>query len=167
MSEAKETKTEAEQKNAAQFSLQKIYIRDLSFESPAPAEYFLKKNFMPEINLQLNAESSKLSDDVYEVVLNITLTAKDKEADKICYLVELKQAGIFTLANFPRKDLEAMVNSYCVNILFPYAREAISSIIEKGGFPQLLLAPINFDALYQQHMERVKQSMQPSSEARH
>lgn len=154
----------------AQLVLQKIYIKDFSFESPRAAELFTKppSTVNPEINMQLNTETKKLNDDLYEITLNITINAKLPDSDTTLYLVELKQAGLFTLINFPQKDLAAMANSFCPNILFPYAREAVSSAVERGGFPQLLLAPINFDALYQQHLAKLKTaSPEASSDARH
>lgn len=155
---------------SAQLVLQKIYVKDLSFESPRAAELFIKppSSINPEINMQLNTETKKLDGDLYEITLNITLSAKLPDSDTTLYLVELKQAGLFTLINFPQKDLAAMANSFCPNILFPYAREAISNAVERGGFPQLLLAPINFDALYQQHLAKIKTaSAEVSSDARH
>jgi preprotein translocase subunit SecB len=156
--------------SSAQLVLQKIYVKDFSFESPNAAELFTQPptGFNPEINMQLNTETKKLDGDLYEVTLILTITAKLPGSDTTLYLVELKQAGLFTLINFPQKDLAAMANSFCPNILFPYAREAVSSAVERGGFPQLLLAPINFDALYQQHLAKIKTaSAEVSSDARH
>ncbi len=163
--------TETDKKSEEpQFSLQKIYIKDLSFESPNPVEYFSKPPNQPQINLQLSTEAQKLDEKTYEVILNITVTATPEDSDKTVYLVELKQAGLFTLNGFSQQELAATVNSFCPNILFPYAREAISSAVEHGGFPQLLLAPINFDALYQQHLQKTqtdKPGANLSSESKH
>src|SRR5690606_26282841 len=119
------------------------------FESPSPSEYFLgKRESAPEINVQLNTGGEKVAENLYEVVLEITVTARAKDSEKTVYLVEIKQAGLFTVANFPEAQLAHMLNTFCPTILFPYAREAGSSMVERGGYPQLLLAPINFDALY-------------------
>lgn len=160
-------KQPASANTSSQFVLQKIYLKDVSFESPAPTEFFAQARFTPEINIQLNTESSKLSEDVYEVILDITVTAKSKEQEKMAYLVEVKQAGIFTVARFTKEDFGFMINSYCPSILFPYAREAISGLVERGGFPQLLLAPINFEALYRDHLAKIKKAEPPISDARH
>lgn len=152
--------------NDPQFALQKIYIKDASFESPNPARFFSEKGLKPEVNLNLNTESSKLNDDVYEVVLNITINAQIKD-DTTVYLVEVKQAGIFAMKNIPEEQMGQMINAYCPTVLFPYAREAISGLVERGGFPQLLLAPINFDALYQQHQNKLADADQPASDSTH
>ena len=154
--------------NDPQFALQKIYIKDASFESPNPAKFFSEKGLKPEVNLNLNTESAKLSEDIYEVTLNITISAAIKDSDTTVYLVEVKQAGIFAMKNIPEAQLGQMINAYCPTVLFPYAREAISSLVERGGFPQLLLAPINFDALYQQHQAKLAESQaEASSESKH
>lgn len=151
----------------SQFALQKIYLKDASFESPTPTELFALERFSPEINIQLNTQSAKLSEDVYEILLDITVTAKVREQEKTAYLVEVRQAGIFTVAEFSTEDFGFMVNSYCPSILFPYAREAISNLVERGGFPQLLLAPINFEALYRDHLAKLKKAEPPVSDSRH
>lgn len=151
-----------------QVVLQKIYIKDFSFESPRPVEIFANPPASPEIKLQLNTTTRKLPDDAYEVVLNLAIAAKIPESDTLLYRIELKQAGLFTLAHFSQQELDTTVNTLCPNILFPYAREAVSSAVERGGFPQLLLAPINFDVLYRQHMAKVQTaSPEASSDARH
>lgn len=138
-----------QQKN---FAIQKLYLKDVSFESPNSPAVFSGDDWAPEINVQLNTESKKVADNVFEVVLGITVTAK--QAEKTAFLVEIKQAGIFTIQGFDQSEASAMVGSYCPNVLFPFAREVISELVGKGGFPQLLLAPVNFDALYAQHMEQ-------------
>jgi preprotein translocase subunit SecB len=160
-------KQEEQQAKSAQFALQKIYIKDLSFESPRAIESFTQKNENPEINLQLNTEIQKLENDQFEVTLEITVTAREKDSEKVFYLIELKQTGLFRLVNFPEQELVAMLNTYCPGVLFPYAREAVSSIVERGGFPQLLLTPINFDALYQQHLAKMKQADSEDSSTTH
>lgn len=156
--------------NTQNFVLQKIYIKDISFESPKPEEYFTQ-SLQPQVNLELNTESKTIEDNVYEVTLNINVTAtleKEDEEKSTMYLVEIKQAGIFNISGFEEKDLHRTINSYCPNLLFPYAREAISSLVERGGFPQLLLAPINFDSLYEHHLEKLKQAEKnPPSDSKH
>lgn len=144
------------------FQIQKIYIKDVSFESPhAPGIFTETQAWQPEINLQLNAETKPLGEDLYEVTLSVNVTAK--QGEQTAFLVELKQAGIFTLSGFEQAAMGQMLGSYCPNLLFPFAREAISDFVGKGGFPQLLLAPINFDALYAQHMAKAQQAGQAPS----
>ncbi|NNE37808.1 MAG: protein-export chaperone SecB [Gammaproteobacteria bacterium] len=131
----------------AQFSIEKIYVKDLSFETPNSPQIFQKK-WEPVVNLDLANSASSLSDDFYEVVLSITVTVSfEKET---VYLVEVQQGGIFNILNVPKDILNRMLNTVCPNILFPFAREVISDLVTKGGFPQLILAPVNFDAIYQQ-----------------
>ena len=135
-----------------QFAIQKIYIKDVSFESPNSPQAFTEGEWQPKINVQINSSNSVIAQDTYEVVLSITVTANQEE--KTAFLVEVKQAGIFTIAGFPEENLGGMVGAYCPESLFPYAREAVSELITKGGFPQLLLAPVNFNALYTQQLEQ-------------
>jgi preprotein translocase subunit SecB len=137
------------QKTGSQFSLQKIYLKDLSFESPRPVES-LKPIQQPEVNFQLNTESRKVEEGVYEVVLTVTVTVGKENL--AFYLIEVKQAGLFVLKDFPAQEMPIMLNSYCPSILFPYVREVVSSMAERGGFPQLLLKPLNFDAVYRQYL---------------
>lgn len=137
--------------NAQQFLIQKIYIKDVSFESPNSPEMFTS-DWQPDVNLDLNTNANRLGDDVFEVVLSLTSTVKNQ--DQTAFLVEVQQCGIFTLSGFGDQELSQMLGSYCPNILFPYAREAISELVNKGGFPPLILAPVNFDALYAQHMSQ-------------
>ena len=145
--------TAAEGQAEQQFAIQKIYIKDVSFESPnAPAVF--TEDWKPDSNLELNTNGKKLEDNVYEVVLSLTVTVKNN--DKVAHLVEIQQCGIFSVAGFNDQDLAHMLGSFCPNILFPYAREAVSDLVTRGGFPQLLLAPVNFDALYAQHLQQLQ-----------
>ena len=151
MSDSKETTPEQSSENAEpQFSIEKIYLKDVSFESPAAPAIFTE-DWSPEINMELNSQANPIENNFYEVELNITVTAKNKETTG--FLVEVKQCGIFSISGMDEANLNGMLGSFCPNILFPYAREAISDLVSKGGFPQLLLAPVNFDALYAQHMQ--------------
>ena len=137
----------------------KIYVKDLSFESPQAPGVFRGREWQPQTNLNLRSSTSAFEGDQHEVVLTITVDAK--EDDKTIFLVELQQAGIFEIAGYDEEEFKAVVGSFCPNILFPYAREAIAGMIQKGGFPEFLLQPINFDALYlqsrQQQMANVQQ----------
>lgn len=136
----------------ARFSLQKIYIKDLSFESPRPVESLLTPMEGADVNFQMSSESRKLEADLHEVVLTITVTIR-KETQPL-YLIEVKQAGLFGLTGLQPQELATMLNAYCPNLLFPYAREVVSSMAERGGFPQLLLKPVNFDAIYRQYLQQ-------------
>ncbi len=132
-----------------EFLIQRVYIKDLSFEAPQSPQIF-QQQWQPEINLELQTQTNALGEDVHEVILSLTVTATAEK--KTAFLVEVKQAGIFTLKNFPEVQLKAMLGSVCPGILFPYAREVISDVVTRGTFPQLYLTPINFDALYAQHL---------------
>jgi preprotein translocase subunit SecB len=134
-----------------QFVLQKIYVKDLSFETPNSPQVFLEK-WEPDISLQLGNKASSLDETTHEVVLEVTVTAKLKE--KTAFLVEVQLAGIFNISGYDQSQLAAVTGSACPQVLFPYAREVISDLVTRGGFPQLLLTPINFEALYRQHLEQ-------------
>lgn len=149
-----EAENNTAQQPGHQFAIQRIYIKDVSFETPNSPELFTQQ-WKSEVNLELNTNVNRLDNGVYEVVLQVTVTSKAGE--KTAFLVEVQQAGIFTASGFSDPELGHMLNSYCPNILFPYAREVISDLVTKGSFPQLLLAPVNFDALYAQHLQQQKQ----------
>lgn len=139
-----------------QLVIQKIYTKDISFESPNTPAVFLKE-WNPNVNMELNTNANKTDNEsIYEVVLTITITVKIE--DETIYLTEVHQAGLFTVTGFNETDIGAILGSFCPNALFPYARETISDLVTRGGFPQLLLAPVNFDALYQQHLESLNKS---------
>ena len=137
----------------AQFGLQRIYLKDVSFESPNAPSVF-RENFQPKLKLDLNSRFVALEDGLFEVVLTLSIEARGSEDDKVGFIVELQQAGIFAIAGVPDAQLQQMLASYCPNILFPYARETIDSLVLKGSFPALMLAPVNFDALYAQALQR-------------
>ncbi|PCH60018.1 MAG: protein-export chaperone SecB [Gammaproteobacteria bacterium] len=141
--------------NQQRFHIQKIYVKDMSFETPNSPQIFSEK-WKPEVNLEIRNTAKILADDVHEVILALTATVKID--DKVAYLIEVQQAGIFNISGFEKKNLAAMVGSYCPNILFPYARECVSDVVSKGGFPQLVLAPVNFDSLYSQHLQSMQNS---------
>ncbi len=141
-SEAKPDSTEPE------FAIQRLYIKDLSFEAPKSPQVFLEQ-WQPELNMDLSTKANDLGDGNHEVILTVTVTVKMKE-DTV-FLAEVHQAGIFILKKFPKEQMRPMLGSFCPNILYPYARQAITDVTIQGGFPQLYLAPVNFDALYEQH----------------
>lgn len=148
--EDKTTMTEAQKSNETQFMIQRIYMKDLSFEAPNTPAIFQQK-WEPELNLDLNTSHTELEKNVYEVVLHVTATVKNQNTT--AFLAEIKQAGIFTIVGAPSDQIKHLLGSFCPNILFPYAREAITAEVIRGSFPQLVLAPVNFDALYMQQME--------------
>jgi preprotein translocase subunit SecB len=137
-----------------QLAIQKIYIKDFSFESPSSPQVFAKTDWAPKTDLNLRSSHTAGENDSHEVVLTITVEAK--ENDKTVFLVELHQAGLFHITGYGEDEFRAIVGSFCPNILFPYARESIASVISKGGFPEFVLQPINFDALFAQGMAQAK-----------
>ncbi|AWN73312.1 protein-export chaperone SecB [Legionella anisa] len=143
--------------NETQFMIQRIYTKDLSFETPNTPAVF-QQQWEPELNLEINTSSTQLEPGVYEVILTVTTTVSNKKTT--AFLVEVKQAGIFTIQGAPENQLDHLLNSFCPNILFPYAREAITSQVIRGSFPQLVLAPINFDALYMQQLAEKQKEVQ-------
>jgi len=134
--------------NEPEFGIQRLYVKDLSFEAPNSPQVFLDE-WQPELDMDLATKTNALGEDNHEVVLTVTVTVKMK--DKTIFLVEIHQAGIFTIKNFPEDQLRPMLGSFCPNILYPYAREAVTDVVVRGGFPQLYLTPVNFDALFEQH----------------
>ncbi len=146
---------EQEQQNTdRKLSVIKIYVKDFSFESPQAPGVFNTQEWSPNTNLNLRSSHSPVSDTLHEVVLTITIDAKVKDEDKTIFLVELHQAGLFEISGYNQEELGALIGSFCPNVLFPYAREAIANTIQKGGFPEFVLQPINFEALYQQSMQQ-------------
>ncbi len=146
-----------------QFSMQRIYTKDLSFESPSSPAVF-RKQWQPKVNVDLNTKSDKLDENGnYEVVLTITLTAIVEE--ETAFLVEVQQAGIFFITGIEGENLRRVLGTACPNILFPYARENIDAICVKGGFPPVMLAPVNFDALYQQALAQAQAQVEGAAAA--
>lgn len=139
-----------------QFVIQKLYLKDVSFESPNTPTVFADGEWQPEVNIQLNSSNQSIGQDAYEVDLKITVTAKQNE--KTAFLVELTQSGIFTVAGFEQENLRGMLAAFCPETLFPFAREAIAELVSKGGFPPMLLAPVNFNALYMQQAQQQQQA---------
>lgn len=129
------------------FSIQRIYVKDASFEAPDSPEAF-RRAYNPQINFNINSRTRKIEGDFYDVVLR--LTAEVKQEDKTVFLVEVSQAGVFDIAGLEGERLEQVLSITCPSILFPYGREVVDSLVTKGGFPSLMLAPINFEAVYLQ-----------------
>lgn len=146
------------------FGIEKIYVKDLSLEIPHAPEVFLSGE-QPQVDVQLHNESGSIGDGLYQVVLTVTLTAKAGE--KTMFLVEAAQAGIFQIRNVPESDLEPLLATACPNILFPYAREAVSDVVARAGFPPVYLAPVNFEAIYLQRLQQEQAQAAPKIEIAH
>lgn len=137
------------------FSIEKIYVRDLSIEVPNAPQIFLERE-TPSIEVQIQTGAKAVGDGLFEVVLTITVNAK--EGEKAYFLVEVVKAGIFQIRNVPEQDMDPILAVACPNILFPYARETISDAVNRAGFPPVILAPVNFESLYQQRLMEQQQS---------
>ena len=135
----------------AMFTLEKIYLKDVSFEAPGAPQVFNEQG-QPQLQMNLSQKVQRLSDNAYEVVLGVTLTCTLGE--KTAYLAEVQQAGVFGLSGFDEQTLDAMLGTHCPNALYPYARQAISDLIVGGGFPPFLLQPINFESLYAESLRQ-------------
>lgn len=139
------------QDTAPAFSIEKIYVKDLSLEVPNAPQCYLERD-AAEINLQLQTAGEAVGDGIFNVVLTLTVTAKI--GDKTQFLIEAAQAGIFQIRNVPNEELEPIVAVACPNILFPYARETISDAVTRAGFPPVLLSPVNFEAIYRDRLSQ-------------
>ncbi|MDR5172426.1 protein-export chaperone SecB [Methylobacillus pratensis] len=149
----------AEEQAAAQeqqpaFGIEKVYVKDLSLEIPHAPQIFIQRE-APQVSIELSNATAQLEDGIYEVVVTVTVTSK--LGDKTVFLVEVAQAGIFQIRNVPQDNIDIILGVTCPNIIFPYARETISDIVTRAGFPPVLLNPVNFEALYaQQKQEQAK-----------
>jgi len=143
--------TEQTQQPQPVFSIEKLYVKDLSLEIPNAPEIFLERE-APQVDVQLQTQGKDVQEGIFESVLTITVTAKLKE--KTVFLVEVAQAGLFQIRNVPQADMEPILGIACPNILFPYAREVISDAVTRAGFPPVVLNPMNFEALYQQRQQQ-------------
>ncbi len=139
-----------------QFIIERIYVKDISFEAPNSPTIFTA-DWEPDTNLNLTTKVNPLGDNHYEVELHVTVSVKGKDG-KTAFLVEVVQAGAFMIQGYPEEQLNHLLASYCPSNLFPYAREVISGLVSKGSFPEMHLSPINFDALYAQNMEQAQQA---------
>lgn len=142
-----------DQQPQAQLALERIYAKDLSFEVPSPRVFM--GEWQPELDINLSSNAEQLDPTHFQVVLSVTVNAKNQGA--VAFIAEVHQAGVFLIENVTQEQLPHLLGAYCPNILFPFAREAISDIVTKGSFPQLLLAPINFDAAFNESQQRLQQ----------
>lgn len=140
------------EQNVAEFSIQRVYLKDSSFESPRSPDVF-RQEWKPKVNLEINTRNTKLSEDMYEVVLIVTASVKS-EAEEVMYLAEVHQAGVFLLKGLPEDQRARTLGSYCPSHLLPYARETLDSLAVKGSFPPLMLAPMNFEAIYEESLRK-------------
>ncbi len=139
-----------EQNEQPVFGIEKLYVKDLSVEVPNAPEIFLERE-APQINIQLNTSGRGVGEGIYEVVLTVTVTAKSGE--KTVFLVEVGQAGVFRIQNVPEDQMEPLIAVACPNILFPYAREAVSDAVTRAGFQPIVLQPVNFEGMYMQRLQ--------------
>ena len=140
----------ADEQAQPQLALERIYVKDMSLEVPG-ANVFTRE-WQPELDINLSSNAEKLDDEHYQVILTVNVTANN--GGETAFIAEVHQAGIFMMQNIPEDQMGAILGAYCPNVLFPYAREVVSDIVTRGSFPQLLLAPVNFDQAYQQSVEQ-------------
>ncbi|MDT8397577.1 MAG: protein-export chaperone SecB [Pseudomonadales bacterium] len=154
--------SEQDQANAPRFAVQRIYIKDASFEAPDSPESF-RRPYSPQVNFSINSSNRHIENSLYEVILRLTTDVKHE--DKTVFLVEVQQAGIFEVHGIDGERLEQVLNITCPSVLFPYGRESIDGLVIKGGFPPLMLAPINFEVLYAQAKKNLadKQAQEAAS----
>lgn len=148
-----EAPSPADQNAQPGFAIEKLYVKDVSLEIPNAPQIFTDRT-APQVNVELANVTQKLDDGVFEAAIKVTITAKI--ADKVAFLVEVTQAGIFAIRNVPEENLEMILAITCPNILFPYAREAVSDLVTRAGFAPVLLNPINFEALYMQQKQQAE-----------
>ncbi|MBK8183887.1 MAG: protein-export chaperone SecB [Candidatus Competibacteraceae bacterium] len=156
----------SEQQQLSQhFDIQKIYLKDVSLETPNSPGIFTEQQWQPQSEVRLETGATPLAQDLFEVVLTVTVTSKLGE--RTAYLAEVQQAGIFTLRGFDDSQMGHMLHAFCPNVLFPFAREEIASLVGKSGFPPLLLNPINFDGLYLQRLQQQQAGTAGAAPATH
>ncbi len=145
--------------NQPVFSIEKLYVKDISLEIPNAPQVFLERE-APQVDIQLHHESTNIDEGVFQTVLTVTVTAKVKE--KTLFLAEVGQAGIFVIRNIPAADIDPILGIACPNILYPYVREVVSDVVGRAGFPPVVLSPVNFEGLYQ--AQKQAQAEQHSTE---
>ena len=160
MSEENNNAVPAEANNGPAFTVEKIYVKDVSFESPNSPTIF-SENVQPDLQLNLNQKVQRLSDEAFEVVLGVTLTCK--AGDKTAYVAEVQQAGVFGLIGLEPQAIDVLLGTHCPNILFPYVRSMVSDLIQAGGFPPFYLQPINFEGLYAETLRQRQQQADGTS----
>ncbi|WP_372609583.1 protein-export chaperone SecB [Halomonas sp.] len=142
-----------QEKPKLQFAVQRIYVKDISFEAPNSPAVF-QQPFKPKVNLDLNTTSQQVQEDLFEVVVKVTAQVNHSEEGTTSFLAEIQQAGLFKISGIEGEQLDHTLGAFCPNVLFPYARECIDNLVNRGGFPPLMLAPVNFEAIYAQRKKR-------------
>ncbi|GEK73179.1 MULTISPECIES: protein-export chaperone SecB [Halomonas] len=151
-------------KPQVQFALQRIYVKDISFEAPNSPAVF-QQPFKPKVGLDLNTTHQKVGEDLYEVVIKVTAQVTHSEEGTTSFLAEIEQAGLFRIGGIEGAQLDHTLGAFCPNMLFPYARECIDNLVNRGGFPPLMLSPVNFEAIYAQKKQREAQQQQQGEQA--
>ncbi len=168
MSDENKVENQEQQEQQAQFDLQihRIYVKDVSFEAPNLPHIF-NQEWDPELSFGLDSETNIISEEhnLYEVTLNVNVSTKIKESDDVAFVCELKQSGLFQISGIEGIELAHCLSSYCPNILYPYARELVSSLVNRGTFPALNLSPVNFDALFEQFVQQQIQEQEQEEKA--
>jgi preprotein translocase subunit SecB len=165
MSDEVQSNAPAETEKAApEFSIQRVYTKDMSFETPNSPAIF-QEDWKPEVKLDIDTRSEKLAENTFEVTLSVTVTAT--VSGKVAFLAEVQQAGIFSIGNLPPANLAHTLGAFCPATLFPYAREAVSSAVVRGSFPQLNIAPVNFEALFASYVQQQQKQQEEKSAAAH
>ncbi len=158
--------TSASQQAAPIFTIEKLYVKDLSLEIPNAPSIFLERE-NPQIDLQLHSQAATVEEGVFEVTVTVTVTAKLAEKDKVMFLIEAKQGGIFQVRNIAAEEMESVLAVACPNILYPYLREVVSDVAVRGGFAPVLLNPINFESLYQQQKQQALAQADAAAAVKH
>lgn len=157
-----DTTPEQNQAEGPAFSVHNVYIKDISYEAPNTPHIF-SEEWKPKLDFDLQMGRQVLAEDVHEVVLDVTITVKIGEEEKVAFIVEIQQAGVFSAEGFDENQLQQVLSVTAPGILFPYVREAVSNCVTKGGFPQLVLPPMNFEAMYQQQMQEAQNEVATAS----
>jgi preprotein translocase subunit SecB len=165
MSQQKNKTPAGATQNNRRFELEQIYIKNSRFHAPGSAELFRSQAEIPELQIQLHLDTKthKLSAELYEVVLKVAVTALPQKSQTAIYQAEVSQAGLFVIANYPEQDFAYIANVSCPSMLFPYARQVLSGLAERAGFPSMVLAPMNFEVLHKQYQERLQKTKQASA----
>lgn len=163
MSEQNQQPEVAAEESQAVLQIQRIYVKDVSFEAPNLPHIF-HQEWKPKLGFDLSTETVQLGDDLYEVTLNITVETTMEDSGDLAFICEVKQAGVFTISGLEDVQMAHCLTSQCPNMLFPYARELVSSLVNRGTFPALNLSPVNFDALFVEYMNRQQETENASAE---
>lgn len=163
--ENKDVVNNEEQEVQAVLQIQRIYVKDVSFEAPNLPHIF-NQEWKPKLAFDLSTETVKLADDLYEVCLNISVETTLEDSGDVAFICEVKQAGVFTISGLEDMQMAHCLTAQCPNMLFPYARELVSNLVNRGTFPALNLSPVNFDALFVEYLQRQKQEQESAEQAK-